>query len=71
MLINRLYKTKNTQNTGKPMAKNEDDTKLLFYVRLLDIVANPQEVIQGEVGGTQAQSAPQNWSCQETQHRRR
>jgi hypothetical protein len=32
MLINRLYKTKNTQNVGKPIIKNEDDTKLLFYV---------------------------------------
>lgn len=33
MLINRLYKTKNTQNVVKPPPpKNEEDTKLLFYV---------------------------------------
>lgn len=34
MLINRLYKSKskNPQNVGKALSKNEDDTKLLFYV---------------------------------------
>lgn len=34
MLINRLYKTKNSANTNKPLPKNDDDTKLLFYVRI-------------------------------------
>ncbi len=34
MLINRLYKTKNNAVGAKPPAKNEDDTKLLFYVLL-------------------------------------
>lgn len=32
MLINRLYKTKNTSNINKPITKGDDDTKLLFYV---------------------------------------
>jgi hypothetical protein len=40
MLINRLYKTKNTQNVGKPVIKNEDDTKLLFYVFIFEYLAN-------------------------------
>lgn len=35
MLINRLYKTKNTANVNKPLPKNDDDTKLLFYVRII------------------------------------
>jgi hypothetical protein len=34
LLINRLYKNKNTQNVNKPTMKNNDDTKLLFYVWL-------------------------------------
>lgn len=34
MLINRLYKTKNSANVSKPLPKNDDDTKLLFYVRI-------------------------------------
>lgn len=34
LLINRLYKTKNSANVNKPMPKNEDDTKLLFYVQI-------------------------------------
>lgn len=37
LLINRLYKSKNTQNIGKVLPKNEDDTKLLFYVTLFQI----------------------------------
>ena len=37
LLINRLYKSKNTQNVGKPPAKAEDDTKLLFYVTHIQI----------------------------------
>jgi hypothetical protein len=35
MLINRLYKTKNTAIVGKPLVKNDEDTKLLFYVHFL------------------------------------
>ena len=37
MLINRLYKTKNATNISKGVPKNEDDTKLLFYVTLFQI----------------------------------
>lgn len=48
MLINRLYKTKNTQNTGKPAMKSDDDTKLLFYVFNFSYLANSQEVLQGK-----------------------
>lgn len=48
MLINRLYKTKNTQNTVKPVMKSDDDTKLLFYVFNFSYLANSQEVLQGK-----------------------
>lgn len=37
MLINRLYKSKNTQNVVKPQSKGDDDTKLLFYVTSFQI----------------------------------
>lgn len=40
MLINRLYKTKNNPVGVKPPSKNEDDTKLLFYVCLF-LVSKP------------------------------
>jgi hypothetical protein len=33
VLINRLYKSKNTSNANKPLPKQDDDTKLLFYVK--------------------------------------
>lgn len=40
MLINRLYKSKNTQNISKPAPKSDDDTKLLFYVNFEFNIAN-------------------------------
>lgn len=67
MLINRLYKTKNTQNLGKPIVKNEDDTKLLFYVHLFEILANSQEIFQGQRRRAQTAHASQNHSWQETE----
>jgi hypothetical protein len=32
MLLSRLYKTKNSCHVNKPLTKNDDDRKLLFYV---------------------------------------
>lgn len=34
MLINRLYKSKNTANNNKQIARPEQETNLLFYVPL-------------------------------------
>ena len=43
MLINRLYKNKNSQNVNKPLPKGEDDTKLLFYVTSFQIYSKHEK----------------------------